>query len=96
MTGLDAAIGTENYRRFAVHEAAGRSAPYEQLALAVAGDDLVLSFLSGSRWPNGSPIFLSGLPVTCWVLQQSGIDKWWISNAASRRPHFIVLVAHAH
>jgi hypothetical protein len=76
VAGLDAAIGTaENYRRFAVHVAAGRSPSYEQLALAVAGDDLVLSFLSGSRWPNGSPTFFSGLPVTCWVLQQSGIEN---------------------
>jgi len=46
MTGLDGAIGTaENYRRFAVHEAAGGSPSYEQLSLAVAGDDEVLSFL---------------------------------------------------
>jgi hypothetical protein len=57
MTGLDAAIGTaENYRRFAVDEAAGRSAAYEQLALAVARDDLVLSFLErlpvAKRQPN--------------------------------------------
>jgi hypothetical protein len=57
MTGLDRALGTaENYRRFAVDEAAGRSAAYEQLALAVAGDDLVLSFLErlpvAKRQPN--------------------------------------------
>ncbi len=57
MTGLDAALKTaENYRRFAVHLAAGRSQSYEQLALAVAGDDLVLSFLErlpvAKRQPN--------------------------------------------
>ncbi len=70
MTGLDAALGTaENYRRFAVHEAAGRSSAYEQLALAVAGDDLVLSFLErlpvAKRQPNllfGAARYLLGSP----------------------------------
>jgi len=70
MTRLDAAIGTaENYRRFAVHEAAGRSQSYEQLALAVAGDDVVLSFLErlpvAKRQPNllfGAARYLLGSP----------------------------------
>ncbi len=57
MNGLDAAQGTaENYRRFARHEAAGRSPAYERLAYAVAEDSLVLSFLEGlpvaKRQPN--------------------------------------------
>jgi hypothetical protein len=57
MTGLDASSETaENYRRFALQEAAGRSPAYEQLALDVAGDDLVLSFLvrlpRAKRQPN--------------------------------------------
>jgi hypothetical protein len=57
MTGLARALRTaENYRRFAVDEAAGRSATYEQLALAVAGNDVVLSFLEplpvSQRQPN--------------------------------------------
>jgi hypothetical protein len=46
MAGLDPALGTaESYRRFARHEAAGRSPAYERLAYAVATDSLVLSFL---------------------------------------------------
>jgi hypothetical protein len=57
MTGLDPALRpAENYRRFAVGEAAGRSAAYEQLALAVARDDEVLAFLErlpvAKRQPN--------------------------------------------
>jgi hypothetical protein len=52
-----------------VHEAAGRSPAYEQLALAVAGDDLVLSFLErlpvAKRQPNlffGAARYLLGSP----------------------------------
>ena len=57
MTGLDPTLATaENYRRFAVYEAAGRSPAYERLAYAVAQDDLVLSFLErlplAKRQPN--------------------------------------------
>jgi len=70
MTGLDPALGTAtNYRRFAVDEAAGRSPAYEQLALAVAADDLVLSFLQqlpvAKRQPNllfAAARYLSGSP----------------------------------
>jgi hypothetical protein len=61
MTGLDVALGTaENYRRFAVQEAAGRSVAYEQLALAVAGDDLVLSFLERLPLVKRQPNLLFG------------------------------------
>ncbi|MFI7006418.1 DUF2332 domain-containing protein [Streptomyces sp. NPDC050145] len=57
MTGLDDQVTTaENYRRFAENEAAGRSPAYETLALAVASDPDVLSFLStlppDKRQPN--------------------------------------------
>ena len=70
MTGLDPALGTaENYRRFAVQEAAGRSLAYERLALAVAEDHLVLSFLERlpvlKRQPNllfGAACYLLGSP----------------------------------
>jgi hypothetical protein len=60
MTGLDPMVSTiENYRRFARDEAAGRSPTYERLAYAVAGDDLILSFLAqlpaAKRQPN--PLF---------------------------------------
>jgi len=48
MSGLEPGVGTaENYRRFARREAAGRSATYELLALAVADDEAVLGFLAG-------------------------------------------------
>lgn len=57
MTGLDPSRETaENYRAFARLEAAGLSPAYETLASAVAGDDVVLSFLSTvpaiKRQPN--------------------------------------------
>lgn len=57
MTGLDDRVTTaENYRRFAEHEAAGRSPAYETLALAVASDPEVLGFLdtlpANKRQPN--------------------------------------------
>jgi len=57
MTGLDPTVATaENYRRFARHEAAGRSPSYEELSYAVADDDLTLSFLAqlpvDKRQPN--------------------------------------------
>jgi hypothetical protein len=57
MTGLDDRVTTvENYRRFAEHEAAGRSPAYETLALAVASDPDVLGFLgtlpADKRQPN--------------------------------------------
>jgi hypothetical protein len=56
MTGLGPALGTaENYRRFAMHEAAGRSPAYERLAYAVAEDELVLSFLEGLPAPKREP-----------------------------------------
>jgi hypothetical protein len=70
MTGLDPTFGTaENYRRFAAHEAAGRSSAYERLAYAVAEDGLVLSFLErlpvAKRQPNllfGAARYLLGSP----------------------------------
>lgn len=57
MNGLDPTLATaENYRRFALHEAAGRSSAYEALALAVADDDVVLGYLDSlpraKRQPN--------------------------------------------
>jgi hypothetical protein len=57
MTGLDAGLQiAENYRRFARREASGRSQAYERLALAVADDELVLSYLESlppsKRQPN--------------------------------------------
>jgi hypothetical protein len=57
MTGLDPSReSAENYRAFARLEAAGRSPAYEVLANAVAGDDVVLDFLSAlpalKRQPN--------------------------------------------
>lgn len=57
MTGLDPSVATaENYRRFALFEAAGRSAAYEELAHAVAVDARLLSFLdalpAAKRQPN--------------------------------------------
>ena len=56
MNGLDPALETaENYRRFAMHEAAGRSPAYERLAYAVAEDDLVLSFLEDLPAPKRQP-----------------------------------------
>jgi hypothetical protein len=48
----------ENYRRFARHEAAGRSPAYERLADAVATDSLVLSFLEGLPVPKRQPELL--------------------------------------
>jgi hypothetical protein len=46
MVGLDATESTaQNYRRFALHEASGRSPAYAALATAVADDPDVLSFL---------------------------------------------------
>jgi hypothetical protein len=57
MPGADGTVSTAaNYRRFATQEAAGRSPSYEALALGVAGDEQVLSFLNrlpaGKRQPN--------------------------------------------
>lgn len=57
MTGHDPIVDTaENYRRFARLEAHGRSPGYEALAVAVAGDELILAFLAslppGKRQPN--------------------------------------------
>ncbi len=56
MTGIDAVDTAENYRRFAQLEAAGRSPSYETLALAVADDHDILTFLEGlpplKRQPN--------------------------------------------
>lgn len=70
MTGLDPSVGlAENYRRFARMEAAGKSPLYEELALAVAADRDILSFLLSlpveKRQPNllfGAARFLLGDP----------------------------------
>lgn len=70
MTGLDPYVATaENYRRFARWEAAGRSPLYARLAEAVAGDEVVLTFLSSlaaeKRQPNllfAAARYLLGLP----------------------------------
>jgi hypothetical protein len=61
MNGLNPNLTTvENYRRFALHEAAGRSPAYERLAQAVAEDSLVLSFLDGLPVPKRQPNLLFG------------------------------------
>lgn len=56
MTGSDPFETAENYRHFARREAAGRSPGYETLALAVADDPAILTFLerlpSTKRQPN--------------------------------------------
>jgi hypothetical protein len=59
MTGLDPSLETaENYRRFALHEAADRSPAYERLAYAVAEDSLVLRFLARLPTPKRQPNLL--------------------------------------
>ncbi len=58
MRGLDPRISTaENYRTFS-REASGRSAAYESLAAAVAGDELILGFLAGLPAPKRQPNLL--------------------------------------
>jgi hypothetical protein len=58
MRGLDPRISTaENYRAFS-REASGRSAAYESLAAAVAGDELILGFLAGLPAPKRQPNLL--------------------------------------
>ena len=49
-----------SYRRFADHEARGRSALYEELAREVAGDQSTLSFLSELPHPKQQPNLLFG------------------------------------
>ena len=67
MTGLDPVLeAADNYRRFAQHEAAGRSPAYEHLAYAVAEDGLVLSFLYGLPLPKRQPNLLFG--AACYLL----------------------------
>lgn len=59
MIGLDPRLGTvENYRRFGRVEAAGRSRAYEELAHAVAEDELILAFLGGLDRPKRQPNLL--------------------------------------
>ena len=70
MMELDFGLATaENYRRFARHEAAGRSKAYEVLALAAAGDPPIPSFLGqlpvAKQQPNllfASARYLLGAP----------------------------------
>lgn len=70
MAGHDPfALTAQNYRRFAVQEAAGRSPAYEALANAVADDPEVLSFLEAlppdKRQPNlffAAARYLLGIP----------------------------------
>lgn len=56
MTGIDPVETADNYRRFARLEAAGRSPGYEELALAVAEDEVILAYLAAlppiKRQPN--------------------------------------------
>src|SRR5438270_8694731 len=56
------------YRRFAVDEARGQSAPYERLALGVAASEELLTFLAGlpsdKRQPN---LFLAAVRHLCGV-----------------------------
>ena len=61
MTGVDPLLAAaEDYRRFARAEAAGRSPAYEELAYAVADDELVLAFLGGLDGPKRQPNLLFG------------------------------------
>ena len=70
MTGHDPAKGiAENYREFARLEAHGRSPAYESLAESVAGDPVILRFLTSlppeKRQPNllfAAARYLSGAP----------------------------------
>lgn len=71
MTGMEPGLDTAgNYLRFARLEAAGRSPAYEALALAVAGDGLVLRYLESlpdqKRQPNllfaAARYLLGGVP----------------------------------
>ena len=58
MSGLDPVAGTAgNYRQWA-REAAGLSPAYESLAIAVAGDRVVLDFLSALSPPKQQPNLL--------------------------------------
>jgi hypothetical protein len=83
MTGLEPGVRvTENYRRFAQHEAAGKSALYEELAYAVAADPVVLSFLQGlpeqKRQPNllfAAARFLLGAPADPHTLRALVQDR---------------------
>ena len=88
MTGLDPTLGRrENYRRFAVHEAAGRSPAYERLAYAVAEDGLVLSFLEGLPPAKRQPNLLFGRRVTSWVPLRTLLRcARWSRSAAGSLP----------
>ncbi len=83
MTGLELTITTaENYRRFAKHEAAGRSSQYEVLAYAVAADSEVLSFLEllprPKRQPNllfAAARYILGIPPDIASLRSLILDR---------------------
>ena len=78
LTTQDPLAGTAGeYRRFARLEAHGRSAAYEALAVAVAGDRLVLAFLAslppGKRQPNllfAAARYLLGEPADIGALRR--------------------------
>ncbi|HEY7142805.1 MAG TPA: DUF2332 domain-containing protein [Streptosporangiaceae bacterium] len=58
MSGHDPGAGiAENYREFGL-DARGRSAHYEELAAAVAGDQMVIEFLTGLPVPKRQPNLL--------------------------------------
>jgi hypothetical protein len=83
MNGLDPTrTMAENYRRFAVQEAAGRSPDCEQLALRVAADELVLSFLeqlpTAKRQPNllfAAARYLLGSPAEHGSLRSLVVER---------------------
>jgi hypothetical protein len=59
MVGLDDRVTTAaNYRRFARAEAATRSPAYEQLAVFVAGNEVLLDFLTGLPFEKRQPNLL--------------------------------------
>src|ERR1700749_203019 len=58
MRGLDPRISTADTSRAFSGEASGRSAAYESLAAAVAGDELILDFLAGLPAPKRQPNLL--------------------------------------
>jgi hypothetical protein len=82
MSGHDPAAGTaENYRAFAA-DAHGRSPQYEELALAAAGDPLLLGFLgtlpAAKRQPNllfAVARYLLGAPADISALRKLVRDK---------------------
>ena len=93
MAGLDPALETaENYRRFARHEAAGRSPAYERLAYAVAEDSVVLMFLADLPPPKRQPNLLFGV---ARYLLGSPASPASLSELVAERPNDLAAVMQA-